>query len=1539
MAANIRDASSSVPAESLISAFLRLMKTIQLANRRSSPKFEESIRQQLSKLRESCKNAHGLIGVTYLEQAVKAMAKPDICELIGINEAVTLERDPSRSKRFFTNASDKERELYQKLLPICRLAYLEEKNGVPEQHAEKLAGIFNEINTAIQYLTEFPLTNKYTYLFHDACLFGLPSPEDCQFERWKAKSNALEFQKKPNMLNPRFRALLPHAGVLERYANNGESVLSRINTNLAEEALIQAELSKELSSLKSRQPKPVEEINAVQTKLISIKTKKKSLEQERNDFDDQLEIKKIEIEAITKEYKHVKETPVRSPTKEEKAARREKLTQLSLKKNELELALAEFAQGIDPIKSDVTLLSAFYERYKNSSSLGHRILIDNGIAPKGIELFYSITSANDDLLIPKLFIDGAEIGYPGCYLTKLDTTSEKGAALAACLGMLTNNCQYIGGAGSACAQHGIASPYGGFYVLFRGDANNPGLDDQILAQSWSWCDDSQRLCLDSIEKASSVNKDLVVDMYRYLGLTLCETHHITQVNTGMFSGITDKVGSLNIFAKKIIPVDYHGYSDSKSQLFLAHIDQPYAFFGMVNSSSLQQMVERNSQAFFNSLFSTEGELLVNESLYQLIAFLIFTGQANDESALFQLVKLAAGKHTSALLELIDLNRNYANKLQQGVVDLGGLDSGAYINLRNVLGETALHIAIRNNDSELITNLTLRGADLNIQTISGDTALSEVLKRVWGIPLEMTPLDAEPDSSAKQPDEKNAVDTVSPREIALKLIHAGADVNIKDGNEDTLLILAVKSRDMDMVRHLIDYHADINASDDDLKTAIFWAAESGNWPIFNELLGKGAQIDGISLEDSDNILMAAARGNNRDIVSTLLSRHAVDLSVRNDNDETVLSLCTPELMALFLGAYPEDKKLAASKESAPLGGQSVLHRAAGNPEAAKMILDLYPEDEKFNVLRELLGYAKDYPESFLAILQLIPQDQILDIIKHGDRDTKGTILYDLVKKPDLLRAVLQRIPESQRLASVANSERHYVDLLHWATRNPEALRMIFEMYPDENILNTIMTITNDKTVLHWAASNPESLSILFDLYPNNDERLLAIKMANLRNTNFNKITVLESAGDNMESIRMILSLYGLKERLTALYSWSSSGGVIHNAVEHPEIMMVILDLLPPDERLDAVTRIDLNKERVLYKLAGKPALVRAILEKLPQEQRLIAIKKSEGFNGTVLHEAASNSESLRFILELYPIEERLAALKMTGFDSHESVLQLAAAFPESLKTILSLIPEGERLDAITYLEQGGWVKAKSALQIVMKTNKLEYLSEMISWMPEDQKLNVMKMVLQKYADNPESLKAFLDMLPPDKKLTLVDEPDEKGQTVLSLAAVNVKSLKMILDLYSEEQKPAAIMKCIKGGHRIFWTRDPAALIMILALIPAEQRLSVIEENDTTDGILHAALESPEHLKELLSLIPEDQFEKAINLRDRRYYSTVQNLAEDDYPESAQVITEMLAAIILRRETLPIKENNLSFFSSSKPASSIQRDEKDQDQQSLPTDDGP
>ncbi|RUR19269.1 hypothetical protein ELY21_05160 [Legionella sp. km535] len=198
-------------------------------------------------------------------------------------------------------------ELYQKILPLCRLARLNERNGIPESHALKLSLIFEDEQSVYHYLINFPKGNRVNNLVHDACLFDLPDfdlpdSELCDFSQWKKIA-----AKRDNMLNPRFRKLLPHAGAIER-----------LNRSIVPVGVISGKVKAE-----------------------KIKAKEK------------------ELANAMKQHRVLVERPLDDPTEAGKADRQKNLSLWSQEKSRISMELTDLAAGIPLADASCLVLQAF----------------------------------------------------------------------------------------------------------------------------------------------------------------------------------------------------------------------------------------------------------------------------------------------------------------------------------------------------------------------------------------------------------------------------------------------------------------------------------------------------------------------------------------------------------------------------------------------------------------------------------------------------------------------------------------------------------------------------------------------------------------------------------------------------------------------------------------------------------------------------------------------------------------------------------------------------------------------------------------------------------------------------------------------------------------------------------------------------------------------------------------------------------------------------------------------------------------------------
>ncbi|MBI5891106.1 MAG: ankyrin repeat domain-containing protein [Nitrosomonadales bacterium] len=126
----------------------------------------------------------------------------------------------------------------------------------------------------------------------------------------------------------------------------------------------------------------------------------------------------------------------------------------------------------------------------------------------------------------------------------------------------------------------------------------------------------------------------------------------------------------------------------------------------------------------------------------------------------------------------------------------------------------------------------------------------------------------------------------------RMLAAGADVNSRDGEGATLLMLAAHAGDMAMVKSLIEGGADVNASDERGWTALSKAVyntelKCGFADVVNTLIGAGASIE-TTIGYGVRPLMLAAGYGETDVVEALL-RAGADVLARNEGGYTALMM--------------------------------------------------------------------------------------------------------------------------------------------------------------------------------------------------------------------------------------------------------------------------------------------------------------------------------------------------------------------------------------------------------------------------------------------------------------------------------------------------------------------------------------------------------------------------------------------------------------------------------------------------------------------------
>lgn len=166
---------------------------------------------------------------------------------------------------------------YFKLLKISKLAYANENNGIPEEHAAKLVYAFGSYDAAIQYLKRYEKENpNQQHMIHDACLFSIPT-EKCDIKLWQELSQI-------HMPNVSFERILPFASKIENYVHNPDNpkeFRSDLKENIQAELLRKQEerLGNEFDELEKKRGARLKEIPSLE-EFINLKMQDKKVAKE-----------------------------------------------------------------------------------------------------------------------------------------------------------------------------------------------------------------------------------------------------------------------------------------------------------------------------------------------------------------------------------------------------------------------------------------------------------------------------------------------------------------------------------------------------------------------------------------------------------------------------------------------------------------------------------------------------------------------------------------------------------------------------------------------------------------------------------------------------------------------------------------------------------------------------------------------------------------------------------------------------------------------------------------------------------------------------------------------------------------------------------------------------------------------------------------------------------------------------------------------------------------------------------------------------------
>ncbi|CAH0032595.1 unnamed protein product [Clonostachys rhizophaga] len=188
-----------------------------------------------------------------------------------------------------------------------------------------------------------------------------------------------------------------------------------------------------------------------------------------------------------------------------------------------------------------------------------------------------------------------------------------------------------------------------------------------------------------------------------------------------------------------------------------------------------------------------------------------------------------------------------------------IEKGANLEAKNNSKETALALAARHGRTGIAKLLLEKGACFDVEDKgSMSPLLIAAMNRHTEIARHLLDLGAKLGDKDMQKSLCRAAE-FGPTSMVELLLERGGDIETKNKEGCSLLILAAKNGHEDTVKFLVEKSAKIEETDELGRTALSWAAEDGNLETVEYLLEKGADSGSADLGGGTALLWAAGKG--------------------------------------------------------------------------------------------------------------------------------------------------------------------------------------------------------------------------------------------------------------------------------------------------------------------------------------------------------------------------------------------------------------------------------------------------------------------------------------------------------------------------------------------------------------------------------------------------------------------------------------------------------------------------------------------------------
>jgi len=273
-----------------------------------------------------------------------------------------------------------------------------------------------------------------------------------------------------------------------------------------------------------------------------------------------------------------------------------------------------------------------------------------------------------------------------------------------------------------------------------------------------------------------------------------------------------------------------------------------------------------------------------------------------------------------------------------------ISKGANVNAVNNFGNTPLHYAAWSSDLTSFKALHEKGALINKQNSQGQTPLQYACMGGNRQILQYC-IQQGMDIHKKIDDGSSLLHWAAYGgniDIFKYLESEGMDMNQGDKDGSTPLFWAATGKKPEMARYLVEErHADVNFHDNAGNTPLCSAIQAGSYEVTVYLLEKGADVD-VRLDKNRNLLMIASEANNPELISLLIDKGS-DINAFDDNGNTPLLIASAhgnlESVKVLLAKGAKTNPGLCTRKSCANTGATPLHAAAWrSPELVEYLAE-------------------------------------------------------------------------------------------------------------------------------------------------------------------------------------------------------------------------------------------------------------------------------------------------------------------------------------------------------------------------------------------------------------------------------------------------------------------------------------------------------------------------------------------------------------------------------------------------------------------------